>query len=60
MPDRLAWIPTASTLPVLWGPNFATVQHSDAILTVAWSSCSRFIAVELLESTEVLDAVTLE
>jgi len=32
----------------------------DFVLTAVWSSCSRFIAVEMAESTEVLDAVTLE
>jgi len=47
-------------VPISWGPNFATVNHSDEIRTVAWSSCSRFVAVGLLRSTEVLDAVTLE
>jgi len=36
------------------------VKHSDSTGVVAWSSCSRFIAVGLVESTEVLDAVTLE
>jgi len=43
-----------------WGPNFAIAKHSNRVGTVAWSSCSRFIAVDLPESTEVLDAVTLE
>jgi len=47
-------------LPISWGQNFATAKHSDFVQTVAWSSCNRFIAVGLLESTEVLDAVTLE
>jgi len=47
-------------VPISWGPNFATVNHSDMILAVAWSSCSRFIAVGLYKSTEVRDAVTLE
>ena len=36
------------------------MNHGDEIRTVAWSSCSRFIAVGLHRSTEVLDAVTLE
>jgi len=52
-------------IPISWGPNFATVKHShhgsdSIVLTAAWSSCSRFIAVGLYRSTEVLDAVTLE
>jgi len=47
-------------LPISWGPNFATVKHSDDVLVVAWSPCSRFIAVGLSGSTEVRDAVTLE
>jgi len=47
-------------VPISWEPNFATAEHSDEVQTVAWSSCSRFIAVGLDESTEVLDAVTLE
>jgi len=47
-------------VPISWGQNFATVKHSDQVQSVAWSSCSRFIAVGLPESTEVLDAVTLE
>jgi len=53
-------------VPISWGPNFTTVKHnsatdSDAVVWAAvWSSCSRFIAVGLSGSTEVLDAVTLE
>jgi len=47
-------------LPISWGPNFATTEHSDFIQTVAWSSCSRFIAVSLCDGAEVLDPVTLE
>jgi len=47
-------------LPISWGPNFAIAKHSNRVGSVAWSSCSRFIAVDLFESTEVLDAVTLE
>ena len=47
-------------VPISWGLNFVTVKHSDRVQSVAWSSCSRFIAVGLRESTEVLDAVTLE
>ena len=47
-------------VPISWGPNFATVKHMDNVQTIAWSSCSRFIAVGLCERTEVRDAVTLE
>jgi len=47
-------------LPISWGPNLATTKHSLIVNTVAWSSCSRFIAVGLYGRTEVLDAVTLE
>jgi len=47
-------------LPISWGPNFATTKHSNVVWTVAWSSCSRFIAVGLSGRTEVLGAVTLE
>ena len=48
-------------LPISWGPNFATVKHNnDIVRTVAWSSCSRFIAVGLRKRTEVLDPVTFE
>jgi len=46
-------------LPISWGQNFATVKHSDGVCMVTWSSCSRFIAVEMFKSTGVLDAVTL-
>ena len=47
-------------LPISWGPNFATVKHSDFIRMAAWSSCSKFIALYLRRSIKVLDAVTLE
>ena len=47
-------------VPISWGPNFATAEYDDEVQTVAWSSCSRFIAVGLYKSTEVLDGVTLE
>jgi len=47
-------------LPISWRSSFATTKHGVTLLTVAWSSCSRFIALGLRESTEVLDAVTLE
>jgi len=35
-------------------------MHSPSLKSVAWSSCSRFIAIALSESTEVLDGATLE
>ena len=47
-------------LPISWGSNFATTVHRDLVHTVAWSSCSRFIAVSLCGDVEVLDPVTLE
>jgi len=47
-------------LPISWGPNFTTTKHSNVVWTVAWSSCSRFIAVGLFRGIEVLDSVTLE
>jgi len=52
-------------LPISWGPSFATAKHLCPVQTVAYSSCSRFIAVDEFAVdefaiTEVLDAVTLE
>jgi len=47
-------------LPISWRPDFATTKHINGVETVAWSSCSRFIAVGPSGSIEVLDAVTLE
>ena len=35
------------------------MTYSDAVRNTAWSPCNRFVAVDLVESTEVLDAVTL-
>ena len=35
------------------------MTYSDIIRNIAWSSCNRFVAVDLFESVEVLDAVTL-
>ena len=46
-------------LPISWGPNFATVMDH-LVVTAVWSSCSRFIAVETPDNTEVLDGATLE
>jgi len=47
-------------LPISWGPTFATLRQGDSVRMVAWSSCSRFIAVGPSKRTEVLDAATLE
>ena len=47
-------------VPISWGSNFAAAERGGDLQAVAWSSCSRFIAVDLIESTEVLDAITLE
>ena len=47
-------------LPISWEPAVATVRHSDLVERVAWSSCSRFIAVALPETIEIRDAATLE
>ena len=48
-------------LPTSWGPIVAAAEYQDDIGPVAWSPCSRFIAVARGHSTtiEVLDAVTL-
>ena len=47
-------------LPISWEPTVATVRHTSAIEQAAWSLCSRFIAVALQETIEILDAATLE
>ena len=47
-------------LPISWEPAVTAAMHSGYITKVAWSSCSRFIAVGLLDTTEILDAVTFE
>jgi len=51
-------------LPISWRSDLATTRHPApgirGVQGVVWSSCSKFIAVGLLKSTEVLDAVTLE
>ena len=47
-------------LPISWEPSVATVRHTHRVEQAAWSSCSRFIAVGLPETIEILDAVTLE
>ena len=47
-------------LPISWGPNVTTLYHEDFEGEVAWSPCSRFIAVAKTTAVEVLDAVTLK
>ena len=47
-------------LPTSWGPNVTTVYHKDFEGEVAWSPCSRFIAVAKTRAVEVLDAATLK
>jgi len=45
-----------------WDPSIATIKRSKGIQSIAWSPCSRFIAISSQDSTEVqiLDAVTLK
>ena len=45
---------------ILWEQVVATARHSTYTTNVAWSSCSRSIAVGLYGVIEILDAVTLE
>ena len=47
-------------LPISWGSSLATVKHIDVVDMVAWSPCSKFIALYLCRSIEVLDAATFE
>ena len=47
-------------LPISWRPDFATVKHRAHVATIEWSPCNKFIAVDLVWSVEVLDAVTLK
>ena len=47
-------------LPVSWGPNVTTVYHEEFKGEVAWSPCSRFIAVAKTRAVEVLEAATLK
>ena len=49
-------------LPDSWDPSIATTQFPGFIYTVAWSPCSRFIAVAqgLFSGIVILDAVTLK
>ena len=46
--------------PTSWDPNIANARFPSLIHTVAWSPCSRFIAVGWYLGVAVLDAVTLE
>ena len=49
-------------LPDSWDPSIATTKFPDTICAVAWSPCSRFIAVaqETSSGIVILDAVTLK
>ena len=47
-------------LPISWKRNFTTVYDEEFEGEVAWSPCSRFIAVAKTRAVEVLDAVTLK
>ena len=49
-------------VPTSWDPNIASTSFSDRVLAVAWSPCSRFIAISQLSSDKVsiLNTVTLE
>ena len=49
-------------IPTSWGSSTATFKHANKILAVAWSPCSRFIAVATGSSggIQILDAVTLD
>ena len=49
-------------VPTSWDPTIATTSFPDIINTVAWSPCSRFIAISRLlsDNIAILDAVTLE
>ena len=48
--------------PVSWDQAAATVKHTEKIVAVAWSPCSRFIALAPVSSSgiQILDAVTLK
>ena len=45
-----------------WDPSIATIKCSDSIHCIAWSPCSRFIAISFLYGMEIhlLDAATLK
>ena len=49
-------------VPTSWDPNIASTNFPGGVGTVAWSPCSRFIAVSqyLSDKVAVLDAATLE
>ncbi|KAF8493161.1 hypothetical protein F5888DRAFT_1891408 [Russula emetica] len=49
-------------VPVSWDSAIATVKHSDRVNCLAWSPCSRFIALGWLGRTQIqiLDGVTLK
>jgi len=45
-----------------WDPSIATIKYPESIQCLAWSPCSRFIAVSLnsVMEIQILDAVTLK
>ena len=45
-----------------WDPSIASIKCSDSIRCIAWSPCSRFIAISLgtVLGIQILDAVTLK
>jgi WD40 repeat protein len=49
-------------VPVSWDPAIATVKYSGLLDCLAWSPCSRFIALDPSTGTQIqiLDGVTLE
>ena len=47
-------------LSISWALSVAIARHSNFVEQVAWSSCSRFIAVGLWEAIEIRDAATFE
>ena len=49
-------------VPTSWDPNIATTSFPRGIRAIAWSPCSRFIAISQHSSDNIaiLDAVTLE
>ena len=49
-------------IPTSWNPNIASKIYHDSVVAVAWSHCSKFVAIVDHKSPEVaiLDATTLE
>jgi len=52
----------ARGVPTSWDPTIATIKRSNGIQCIAWSPCSRFIAISSQDSAgvQILDAVTLK